>query len=105
MARISEVPDVPAGINRSSVSSALKRLADEGAIDVVEAGRGKRASRYGLKSSANARPSVTTTPVSSAPLKAPVIVEPEPDPDPDMGPFDEEPEEPFDEPDDDEGPF
>lgn len=46
MDEIHRTPDVPVGISRSSVSSALKRLADEDLLYVVEVGKGKRASRY-----------------------------------------------------------
>jgi hypothetical protein len=102
MERINELPDVPAGINRSSVSSALKRLADEGQIDVVETGRGKRASRYRAKSGVNVRSSVATTPVWSSQMtvRMPLdVVEPEPEPE--MESFDEGPMEPVEVPGDD----
>ena len=41
-------------IKRASLSTALKRLADEGVIQVVEAGSGKRASRYRVMKQADA---------------------------------------------------
>jgi hypothetical protein len=49
MEEMQKIPDFPGGINRSSVSSALKRLADDGVLSVVQIGKGKRASRYQRK--------------------------------------------------------
>ena len=34
------------GLNRVSVASALRRIAAEGILEVVEAGKGKRATKY-----------------------------------------------------------
>jgi hypothetical protein len=69
MNRIEEAQDAPTGIDRSSVSSALKRLTGE-LLVVVEVGKGKRASRYRLRSA----PKVMVPP--DEPEPPPVVDEP-----------------------------
>jgi len=89
--RINQMPNVPAELDRSSVSSALKRLADDGVLEVTEVGKGKRASRYRLRvANANATQQ-----------------EPDPPPEPE-NPFEElepDPEAADWEPPDDDAPF
>jgi hypothetical protein len=49
MALLQQQPHTGVDLNRSSVSSALKRLADENVITLVEGGKGKRPSIYETK--------------------------------------------------------
>lgn len=46
---IESQPEYKSAINRTSISSALKRLEKDGYIVMIERGKGKRASRYGKK--------------------------------------------------------
>ena len=39
-------PDIAVGLKRSSLSVALKRIAESGKIQIVEAGKGKRPTKY-----------------------------------------------------------